>query len=232
MRELYRGHAVVKKEELSPSVVTLWLRSAAGARPAFVPGQFVNVLLSGHGADAKSYSISSTPRDEDFSITVRAAGAFSRALTALKEGQTLQVSEPCGYFYPVDETTPRACLAGGIGVAPFASIVRSALEEQKMPPTVLLYSNRTALEAVFRDFFAEAAAQEKNFSVEHFITREAPPPGAHAGRIGPAALAAARERYAAAHFFLCGSIPFVRDIRLNLKAQGVPEERIFTESFY
>ncbi len=233
MAEEYRDYSIIDREEISPSTVILRLLPRAGERSSFIPGQFVNVLLPGYGSDAKSYSILSTPADRGLSLSVRMAGPFSRTLGGCRPGEELQVSEPYGYFYPPDNTTPRVCIAGGIGIVPFASFIRTSIEEKYSPPTLLLHSSRTVIEAVFRDLFVTLAAQDESFAAHYFITRERKTlPDAHETRITPAHLSETLSRFPLCNFFLCGSIEFVRDMRLSLKSLDVPEERIFTESFY
>ena len=228
----YRDYTVTERAVETPTVVTLRLVPAEGALPAFIPGQFVNATLTQFGAEAKSYSIASIPGADTLSLAVKPKREFSHALVSLKPGDTLQLSEPCGFFYPEDDTTPRIFVAGGIGIVPFMSMLRSAEAEGTTVPTVLLYSNRLAGD---RPFFAELTEHEKagRCAVRHFITGEShESPAALSHRIGADDLASAKESLPGAHFFLCGGIEFVRDMRLALKSIGVSESAIFTEAFF
>ena len=232
MNEEYREYQVVRHIERSPTTATLWIVPAVGDRPDFIPGQFVNILLPGHGSDAKSYSISSVPSDPGFALTVRAAGPFSRTLAARREFETLLVSSPYGYFYPVDTKTPRLCLAGGIGICPLISFICASVEENACPKTALLYSNRNAKEMVFYDLCCRLS-RGGLLSVRYFLTREQGTlPGAVHGRIGAEHLREVWQQDPEGPWFLCGSIAFVRDMRLMLKSLRVPEEVIFTEAFF
>ncbi|MEK7068439.1 MAG: FAD-binding oxidoreductase, partial [Patescibacteria group bacterium] len=143
MDNRYAPYIITKRREETPTVVELVLAPKEGARPAFVPGQFIDILLPSHGADAKSYTISSTPHEEGFTIAVRRAGTFSQALCDKKEGEVLSVSEPYGFFYPVDAKTPRLFLAGGIGITPCISIARAGSAAGERAPTLVYYSNRS-----------------------------------------------------------------------------------------
>src|SRR3989344_1337537 len=147
----YRPYRVEKKIQETPSTSTLFLLPLSGVRPDFIAGQFVNISLPEHGPEAKSYSISSSPRELHLALSVRAAGNFSRALLAKGVGDELLLSDPLGYFYPEDDGRPRVFVAGGIGVAPCMSIIRSAHEAGAMPRTLLLYSSRSAEEVVFKE---------------------------------------------------------------------------------
>lgn len=228
----YRDYTVTARTAETPNVVTLQLTPKDGAVPVFIPGQFVNAILPQFGAEAKSYSIASIPGADTLSLTVKPKREFSHALASLKAGETLTLSEPCGFFYPEDETTPRICVAGGIGIVPFMSMFRDSEKKNISVPTMLLYSNRLASD---RPFLTELAEHEKvsRCTVRHFVTGEGQDaPGATLHRIGAEDLASAKEALPGANFFLCGGIEFVRDMRIALKSMGVSESAIFTEAFF
>lgn len=226
----YREWRVLARAEEAPGVETLRVAPCEGELPRFTPGQFVNALLPALGPESKSYSIANGTGAAAFLLTVRAIGTFSRALCALKEGERLHLSEPLGYFYPVDPARPRVFVAGGIGIVPFMSMLRTE-RGVAAAPTALLYSNRTLRDTVFAQELADLACERKNLAVRHFVTR-ASEPHATARRIGERDLTEARETHRDPDFFLCGSIAFVRDMRRTLKHAGVSEDVIFTESFF
>lgn len=231
--DFYEEYEITHRISRTDVVVTLWLVPKRGERPDFIPGQFVNVKDPAGSPEAKSYTIGSTPEDPGVSLTIRAQGPFSRALVARSPGETLLLSEPLGYFYPPDSETPRICIAGGIGIMPFASFIRASIEEKRSPATELLHSEKTTDDLLFRNLFFKLAQEDKNFQVRYFLTRDREGiPGAAHRRIGREDMDAMRQKYPQGHFFLCGSIPFVRDMRLMLKELSVPEETIFTESFF
>ena len=164
-------------------------------------------------------------------LTVKAMGKISNSLVSLEQGKRVRISEPCGFFYPADATTPRIFLAAGIGIVPCMSILRASHEKGESAPALLLYSNRTAQAIVYaRELMALGG---ESLHVEYFVTREETEAfSARARRITAEDLRAALEHHEGAHWFLCGGIPFVRDMRLHLKALSVREESIFTESFF
>lgn len=231
--DFYEEYEVTHRISRTESVVTLWLAPKEAERPDFIPGQFVNVKDPAGTPEAKSYTIGSTPDDPGVSLTIRAHGSFSRALVSRSPGESLFLSGPLGYFYPIDGETPRICIGGGIGIMPFASFIRASIEKRDSPPTELLYSERTTDDLLFRDLFFRLAQEDKNFQMHYFLTRDREGiPGAAHRRIGREDMDAMRQKHPQGHFFLCGSISFVRDMRLMLKELPVPEEAIFTESFF
>jgi ferredoxin-NADP reductase len=229
MPEQYRPYTILGRVDEAPGVFTFLLRPAAGERPAFIAGQFVNIALPGY-TEVKSYSIASPPRDEHWAVTVRTAGPFSTALAAHKIGDTLSVSEPLGYFYIDPAPAPRLWLAGGIGITPFMSMLRD--NAAVLFPTLLYYSNRTAEDVVFKKELERASAQNPVFKMRHFITREPAAADVTEGRIKVEDLKAALTQLPGAQVYLCGSIGFVRDYWSALRKLGVPEGRLFTEAFF
>ena len=228
----YREYVVKDVVAETPTVTTFYLMPKNGEVPAFIPGQFVNAILPQFGPEAKSYSIASIPEDGMLALAIRPTGEFSRTLAGLARGNTLQLSEPCGFFYAEDETTPRIFVAGGIGIVPFISMLRSAHEKKTKTPTMLLYSNRLASD---RPFLKELVEHQEagRCTIRHFVTGEREGDvTAFLHRIGPDDLSSARDALPSANFFLCGGIEFVRDMRLALKSIGVSEDSIFTEAFF
>ena len=216
----------------APGVVTLHLACAGGA-PAYLPGQFITVYLPELGTpEGKAYSISSAP-GEPLSITVSARGEFSRRLCALVPGDAFEASAPEGYFYSESAQSALILLAAGIGIAPFRSVMLDSIKKNPARPLLLFYGNRTTPDIVFGKWLDELAGAHGAVQVRHFITREdALPAGVTRGRIPPEAVADAAGGVPDPEFFICGSIPFVRDMWRGLRSAGVSEDRLYTEAFF
>ena len=154
----------------------------------------------------------------------------SRKFQRTKEDFTC---ERCGFFYPEDDTTPRIFVAAGIGIIPFMSLLRHESTKDTPVPTLLLYSNRSSSDLPFLHELSQHE-HECRCSVTHFVTGEndGTVPNAISHRITAEDLATAHTQKPDATFFLCGSIGFVRDMRLLIKETGVSEGDIFTEAFF
>jgi ferredoxin-NADP reductase len=77
---------------------------------------------------------------------------FKRALSALPIGEQVKIEGPMGSFTLHNNTArPAVLLAGGIGIAPFLSIVSYAATERLRHPIFLFYANRYLEDAAFMD---------------------------------------------------------------------------------
>lgn len=197
-------------------------------------GQFIDVYFPEiAGEQGKSYSLSSSPVENFFSITVKAIGGFSNHLRALKKGGILLSSEPYGFFFSESRDSHLVMLAGGIGVAPFRSIILEELSCNPNRKISLFYSSRTKNDIIFNEELDLWQGKYKNLKVIHFLTREKKvEKGKEKGRITTEKILKEIFDLENLEFLICGSIDFVRDMRKGLRRGGVPEEAIYTEAFF
>lgn len=227
-----KKYTVVEKVQEAPGVFTL--KFTSGETPPYVPGQFITVYFPELGTpEGKAYSISSAPDEGALAITVKQIGEFSNRLCSLEPGDTVEASAPCGYFFSESNTSTLVMLAAGIGISPFRSMMRGALKKNPARKLLLLCSSRAAADIIFRETLDGLQAAETAVRVEYFITREEPvPQGMVRGRMTPEAVIQAVGAAPDPEFFICGSIPFVRDLWRGLKWAGVSEDRLYTEAFF
>jgi len=131
---------------------TLELTPLSGPALAFAPGQFNMLYAFGKGEMA--ISVSGDPgAPAPLVHTVRGVGLATRAICAMKPGQTLGVRGPYGTSWPVEQVRGRDLLviAGGIGLAPLRPALYRVLAERKSYGRVsLLYGARTPREILYR----------------------------------------------------------------------------------
>ncbi len=210
---------IVRVHQENPEVMTLYF-----ARPFdFMAGQYITVFIEGSQVrEGKAYSISSRPHEELMSITIKdVGGEFSSYLCSRQVGDKLQISPAYGDFNPQTER-PLVGIAAGCGLSPIWSILADAQQ-----PTFLYLSQKSPEYIVFSE---ELSAS--NITVNKFSTRQQVEgiDGWHNGRFEVAKIVA--ETPDDAHFLVCGSLPFVRDVWQKLTAAGVNESHISTETFF
>lgn len=219
----------------APGVASLSLVDERGAVPEFLPGQFINIYFpETNTPEGKAYSISSSPEEKTFSITVRALGEFSNRLCDMRPGNTVEASLPYGFFRPERDESPVVMLAAGIGITPFRSIIRHAAFHTPHRRLSLFHSVRSSKDTVFRKEFESLAPSLPNFSLSYFITREDVSEISNVvpRRIAPDDILAKTPDVSSAEFLLCGSISFTRDMWRSLRHAGIPEDAMYTEAFF
>ncbi len=207
-----------------PGVTTLSLREVHHSAVPFIAGQYLTVYFADSNThEGKAYSLSSAP-GETLAITVRAIGEFSNRLSALGPGDRVNTSAPYGFFTPEEDDRDLVLIAGGIGIAPFRSIIRDTIRRSLTRRVALFHSVRTMSDLIFHN---ELAAT-------YFVTRE------RVNELGSAIprrtraedVVAGIQRPDDTDVMICGSIGFVRDLWRGLRVLGVSEDRILTEAFF
>lgn len=221
----------VKKE--TANVVTLTL-VYDGIIPSLRAGQFITVFFSETGhMEGKSYSISNIIANNSFTITVKNIGVFSNKLSVMKAGDTLSASLPYGYFYTESETSSLVLISGGIGVAPFKSMIEESFIKTPSRKIVLFYANKTPEDIIFYNEWNDLVAKQgDNFQIHHYITQREVSSPMKNNRIPIADILGPTQNLSESEFFLCGSIAFVRDYWKALKSSGIKDEQIYTEAFF
>lgn len=225
-----------RKTKESEDIVTLKFLPVKGKIFSFEPGQFVTVyFLDNHlGGQGKAYSISGCPLDKFLTITVKKIGAFSSGLHNLKIGDKVKIGHPEGDFYPEKTMDNLVFLAGGIGITPFYSIIRSFYLQGSPKKIVLFYNAKTKKNAAF---LKELSRIEKKWSCLKLIclfTREKP--GSKKNQEYCRLNVGILKKYLGSLknkiYFICGPIGFVNDLWKEVKKAGIKEDFIKTEAFY
>lgn len=121
-------------------------------RPAFAAGQFNMLYVFGVGEAPISMS-GAVEDDEHWVHTIRAVGSVTRALCALKRGDSVGVRGPFGTPWPMPQAEGRdvVLIAGGIGLAPLRPALYSLLANRRQyGRVILLYGARTPDDLLFR----------------------------------------------------------------------------------
>jgi ring-1,2-phenylacetyl-CoA epoxidase subunit PaaE len=228
--KIYTVTRIIKE---TSDVMTIQFVDKHGTHPSFTSGQYITVHFPDLDvAEGKAYSLSSVPSDPFMSITVKSIGPYSNRLCSLKPGDTMRGSMPYGFLYD-EQDKPVVCIAGGVGISPLWSIMRSALEFNPARLVQLVHSNRTTQDIIFHDAVQDLAKQYASFKVTHHVTREADFKNKNfvGNRIHiPTLLATDIPKDA--RFVLCGTVQFVTDIYKALKSCGISDDIIATETFF
>ena len=121
----------------------------------YQPGQFYMFNITGLPL-WRSYSIASSPTEKDIVITALLEGRFTGALFALQPGMEVSMKGPFGRFV-FNENVPEdvVFLTGGIGVTPFRSMIKYAVDKQLPNHIYLFYSARRSEDLAYMDEFKQ-----------------------------------------------------------------------------
>jgi ferredoxin-NADP reductase len=210
--------------------------------PGHVAGQHVDVRLTapdGYSA-VRSYSIASAPNSERrVQVTVEQLpnGEVSPYLTReVIVGDRLELRGPIGgwFVWRSQQTEPVQLVAGGSGIVPLMSMIRSRASAGSTAPFRLLYSVREPEAVFYRDELrALIDGGDRSVMVSYAYTRTVPkdwprPPGRLdalwiADATWPADLGPT--------CYICGPTPFVETVANLLTAAGNDRDKIRTERF-
>ena len=227
----------------TPDVKTFRLVAPGGGPLPFqhVAGQYINLHLTIDGRRVnRSYTIASSPtRNAYCEISVKRAAFGSKHLhDTWREGALVKVSAPAGKFYFAGPEAERVVLvAGGIGITPMMSVVRSLTDRGWRGEMYLLFSVRAASDVVFRDELAYLQARFPNLHVAITVTSATDEPGAtwtgRRGKIDRGLLESFVPGLGRAgdRAMLCGPDAMMTAMRALLVEIGVPDADIHQEAF-
>ena len=209
----------------------------------FKPGQHLTLRADIGGEEVRrNYSLCVAPQDGEVKVTVKriAGGIFSNwANEALKPGALIEAMPPHGSFTWDFEPHARghyAGFAGGSGITPVISLLKTALTVEPESRFTLFYGNRDSQSVIF----LEELARLKNrfmgrLEIHHFLAEESEDIELFNGMLDRSKcdeiLAHLIEPAEITSFFICGPGPMMDSAEAALKARGVGADRIHIERF-
>jgi 3-ketosteroid 9alpha-monooxygenase subunit B len=186
---------------------------------AYQAGQFLSFKIPYEGKVlVRSYSLASSPvTDDEHKVTVKRVddGRISNLLNdRLEVGDTLMVVPPGGLFVLGDATRGITSFAGGSGITPVISIVKTALATTARE-IELVYSNRDRRSVIFEQEIAALEGAHPGRLRVHYRYDDSD--GFLTGDSVRALVGSELER----DFYLCGPGPFMDVVEHALHALGV-----------
>jgi ferredoxin-NADP reductase len=219
---------VVEETSDSRSFV-LEIPDALRADFAYTAGQFCTFRATIDSTEVvRSYSMSSSPDVGDpYAITVKRVpgGLMSNwMIDTLAPGMSIDVMRPAGLFVLHETDAPLVAFAGGSGITPVLSVIKSALALTERQIT-LIYANRDATSVIFRDELDRLAASSGGrLSVHHHLDETS-------GFLDPAACRELIGERGDADFYVCGPSPFMDTVEAALELVGITQTQLFIERF-
>jgi ring-1,2-phenylacetyl-CoA epoxidase subunit PaaE len=235
--------AEVKRETPDAVSVRLELPEALRDTFAFKAGQHLTFRREIGGEELRrNYSVCVSPSEGVLKIGVKkiAGGAFSGWVNdELKAGDVVEVMAPHGSFcwsFAPDAQREYVAFAGGSGITPILSLLKTALSHEPKSRFTLFYGNRNSMGVMFLE---EIAALKDSYldrlSVFHFLEEEEEEIELFNGRLDRAKteeiLGALVDAKNVDAFFICGPGPMMDAIEEALVARGIDKPRILIERF-
>ena len=209
----------------------------------FTQGQYLTLRTAIDGQDLRrSYSICAGVDDAELRVGVRKVngGVFSNWInTRLRVGDTLQVMAPQGrFFVPIHPEAQRNYLgiAGGSGITPILSIMKTVLAREPLSRFTLIYGNRTLQSTMFKEEIEDLKNRYlTRLVLHHVFSAEQTDAPLNMGFVNREKLAEFLKGLIPAQkideAFICGPFQMNDEAEAALLAGGVPAERIHVERF-
>ncbi|MFE9255450.1 globin domain-containing protein [Streptomyces sp. NPDC006879] len=238
--QTWREWTVIDRTEETADCTTFTLAPADGSpAPAHRPGQYVSVQveLPDGARQIRQYSLSNSPGSPVRTITVKRIrgggpdGEVSHHLHArVRIGDRLHLSAPYGDLVLRDTGSPLLLASAGIGCTPMLSMLAHLAETEYGAPVTVVHGDRSQADHPLRTDHA-ALTHKLNDGAAHFWyenpVADSSHPDDRTGLVDLSALPIAKGTVA----YLCGPLPFMRAIRGQLLAKGVPAADIHYEVF-
>lgn len=215
----------------------------------FKPGQYLTLRFNINGEDVRrSYSICSSPLEEELHVGIKRVkkGLVSNYIPDnLKVGDVVDVMPPNGLFFA--DVKPNNyktyyLFAGGSGITPVLSILKTVLSTEPNSYVYMLYGNQHQNSVMFLDEIEKLyEAYPERFFLVHCLSR---PKGMFSkkneiefrkGRADSEAIKWFLNEYQPyaqdCEYYICGPAPMIESAVQTLKSIDVPENRIFIERF-
>jgi predicted ferric reductase len=232
LRRPYRV-ADVRRERGDTTTLVMQPDGHSGFR--FTPGQFGWLTLWGSPfkITGHPFSFSSSPEVTDgrVEMSIRNLGDFTSGIHKVPVGQRVYLDGPYGAFTIGNPADMHVLIAGGIGVTPMMSMIRSLADRGDRRPVTLLYGSRDWDSITFREEL-EALQARLNLTVVHVL---ADPPSGWTGERGFITAEMFKRHlpspYADHEYFICGPDVMMDAIEKALGELDVPLSKYHSERY-
>lgn len=225
------GGVVRSVEMVSDSTIILRLALDNPNAIAFLPGQYVNLVVPGTD-EHRAYSFSSRPGADEATFLIRnvPGGLMSGWLAEkARPGAQMRFVGPNGSFFLRSVTRPVILLAGGTGLAPLLSMLEVLADQGTAQPIHLIYGVTRDADLVEMERLSALASRLPTLTWASCVADET---SAHAlkGYVTHH-LSDAHLNAGDCDVYLCGPPSMVEAVRLFFKEKGVEPAHFHYEKF-
>jgi ferredoxin-NAD(P)+ reductase (naphthalene dioxygenase ferredoxin-specific) len=199
----------------------------------FSAGQYVQLQFTPE--HVRPYSMAGLTADAHFEFHIRLVpdGRVTGYIAnTLKLGDAVKVSGPLGSAYlRRKHEGPMLCVAGGTGLAPILSILRSAVAEGMRNPIHLYFGVRSPRDVYGLAWLEQLQREHPALTVHVVVTSGGDPAVQRCGLVTQA-IEEDLGDLAGWRAYLCGSPPMVEAATLVARQKGIAAEHIYADAFY
>ncbi|MCU0361563.1 MAG: 2Fe-2S iron-sulfur cluster-binding protein [Bacteroidia bacterium] len=232
----------IKRE--TPEAVSVAFEVPPQQQPEYLfkMGQYITLKLTVNGEEIRrSYSLCTAPHEMELRVAVKEVQGGKGSVFInrnLKVGDTLEVMTPMGTFNTVLKGANKkhyVLFAGGSGITPMMSIIKSVLYVEKQSTITLFYANKNEDSSIFKTELEHLAASQPNLKlVLVYDAPKAQMPELQCGLVTKEkakALVKASACEKADEYFICGPGPLMENVKVALEELKVAKEKIHIEYF-
>ena len=232
LRRPYRV-SEVRKERGDTTTLVMHPDGHPGFR--FSPGQFGWLTLWGSPFKITghpfSFSSSSEVTDGRVEMSIRNLGDFTSKIHEVPVGQRIYLDGPYGAFTIGNPADMHVLIAGGVGVTPMMSMLRTLADRNDPRPAILLYGSKDWESITFREELEELKAR-LNLTVVHVLRKPPADWTGEKGFINPEVFKRhIPQPYADHEYFICGPTKLMDIIEEALSDLNVPISKYHSERY-
>lgn len=198
----------------------------------FTAGQYAWITL-GHSPfslQQHPFSFASSSRDRRITFTAKVTGDFTATWKDRRPGERAFLEGPYGGFTLSPDSRGAVAYAGGIGITPIMSILRTMRDTGDRRPVTLFYANPDLGEATFHDELLELRDE---IDLRLIDVLEDPPEGwdGPSGFLDADLIAEHVDDPTAWEHFVCGPEPMMDAVESGLRELGADWRQIYSERF-
>lgn len=229
----------LKERRFETAEVISFIFDLSGQPVEYRPGQYVFCELDelefpDERGNRRHFTISSSPTEKEivmFTTRMRGSG-FKETLRNAPIGYELSIGTPAGHFVvPEEETRHHVFIAGGIGVTPYRSILRHAVDTKNPINALMLYFSRSSADIVFRQELEEIAKLMTTLSLVYVLSEPEPGWAGERGKLNEALLRKWVPDLNRRLFWISGPPSMVMAYGDLIRKSGVSDEAIRTDNF-
>lgn len=211
----------------------------------YIQGQYLTIKLNVNGEEIRrSYSLCSSPAvDKELRVAIKRVkdGRGSNFLNEnVKPGDELDVMTPMGNFYSeLDPSNKRVYVlfAGGSGITPMLSIIKTTLQAEEGSKVILFYGNRDVPSVIFKKKLDELEARHSDrLKVYHILEQpaDADSDELFKGLLTPEKTRSLVEKFVPAgdnEYFICGPSAMMDCVKQALHHLNIDDKKVHIEYF-